>query len=150
MPLLRWETNVDPFASFQWLRREFDRAFDPLRLFGDARRIGGGVFPNINIYNGNSDIVVLAEVPGVRQEDMDVSITGDTLTIKGRKTSGIDNEEKIRFERRERGSGEFTRVVILPDRVAGNNMSAKLKDGILTVTLPKSEAAKPKQITVQS
>jgi HSP20 family protein len=108
------------------------------------------VFPNINIYNGNSDIVVLAEVPGVRQEDMDVSITGDTLTIKGRKTSGIDNEEKIRFERRERGSGEFTRVVILPDRVAGNNMSAKLKDGILTVTLPKSEAAKPKQITVQS
>ena len=149
MPLLRWETSVDPFASFQWLRREMERMFDPLRLFGEARRIGGGVFPNVNIYNGDKDILVVAEVPGLRQDDLDVSLTGDTLVIKGRKPAGVENEEKVRFERRESGCGQFNRVVILPDSVAGTNMSAKLKDGILTVTLPKSEAAKPKQITVQ-
>jgi HSP20 family protein len=150
MPLFRWDTSVDPFASFRWLRREMDRAFDPFRLFGEARRIGGGVFPSVNIYNGANDILVLAEVPGVRPEDVDVSITGDTLVIKGRKTTGVQDEDKVRFERHECGSGEFHRVIILPDRVAGNNMSARLKDGILTVTLPKAEAAKPKQITVQS
>jgi HSP20 family protein len=148
MPLLRWETNVDPFASFQWLRREMER-FDPLRLFGEARRIGGGVFPNVNIYNGDNDILVVAEMPGVRQEDLEVSLTGDTLVIKGRKDLGVENEDKVRFERRERGSGEFNRVIILPDSVGGDNMQARLKDGILTVTLPKSESAKPRQITVE-
>ena len=149
MPSFRWGMTLDPFVGFRWLQRELDRFAELPRLFGDGRRIGGGSYPPVNIYTGENDIVVQAELPGVAKGELDVSITGESLTIQGTKVPSAQ-EEHVRFLRRERGSGEFSRTIILPDRVEADKIAASLANGILTVTLPKSEAAKPKQISVQS
>lgn len=148
MPIFRWGTNFDPMMGMRLLQRELDRLADWPRNLLENRRIGGGSYPPVNVYDGEDDIIVMAEVAGVRQEDIDLSITGETLMIKGAKRPSAD-EEKVNFHRRERGSGEFVRTIVLPDKVNADAVSARLVNGVLTITLPKSEAAKPKQITIQ-
>lgn len=151
MPNYRWHggagflSGLDPLAR---LMREMERLgeFSPGR--GDSRRVGGGSFPPLNVYNGEDEVVVVAEVAGVDPADLDVSITGETLVIKGAKKAPGD--DLGRCQRREREFGQFGRTVILPDRVEAEKISAKLRDGMLTIRLPKSEAARPRQISVQS
>jgi HSP20 family protein len=93
--------------------------------------------------------VVECEVPGVKREDIDLSITGETLVVKGRKHPACDPEGDVRYQRCERGSGEFSRTIILPEKIDPDRIAAGLVDGILTVRLPKSEAAMPKKINVK-
>lgn len=149
MAMFRWGQALDPFSGLRWLQRELDRFSDLPRVLAETRRVGGGVFPPVNIHTGDDDIVVQAEVPGVGKGDLDLSITGETLTIRGLKPPSAQ-EDRVRFQRRERGSGEFSRTIILPDRVDPERIEAHLADGVLRVRLPKSEAAKPKRIEVQS
>lgn len=145
--LFRWPGNWDPFAGLRVMQRELER-LSGRGGFGEGRSIGGGVFPPVNVYNGPTELVVECEVPGVKREDVDLSITGETLVVKGVKHPACDPDGN-RYQRCERGSGEFNRTIVLPDRIDPERITAGLVDGILTVRLPKSEAALPKKINVK-
>jgi HSP20 family protein len=119
---------------------------------GESRSVGGGVYPPVNVFNGPDEIVVECEVPGVKREALDLSITGETLVVKGTKSPPVDTDGEnadITWQRRERGMGDFSRTVVLPEQVDAENVDAALRAGVLTIRLPKSEDAKPRQIKIQ-
>ena len=147
MAIFRWPGNLDPFASLRYVQRELENLMGR-GAFSGGQRIGGGVYPPVNVLSGPDDMVVQCEMPGVRREDIDISITGETLEIKGVKPAGVD-EEKVDYQRRERGTGQFSRTIVLPDKVDPDRVEARLDAGLLTIRLPKSEAARPKQIAVK-
>jgi HSP20 family protein len=149
MARLRWQGWWDPFSSLRYMQREFERLLGRGFPFGESRAIGGGVYPPVNVFNGPNDILVQCDVAGVKPDDLDISITGETLMVKGVK-KGHPDEEKLTFQRRERGMGEFSRTIILPDKIDADRVEAKLNLGVLTVRLPKSEAARPRQIKVNA
>jgi len=146
MAIFRWGTSFDPFAGLRYLQREMERLRWP--WFVENRRIGGGAYPPVNVYESDDEILVQCEVAGVDAKDLDVNITGETLNIKGVKQP-LPDEEKLSFIRRERGSGEFTRTIVLPDEVQADKIEASLSDGIMTVRLPKAAAAETKRIEVK-
>jgi HSP20 family protein len=147
MAIFRFGTSFDPFVGLRSLQRELERLSLPWA--GEARRVGCGNYPPVNVYESPGEIVVQCEAPGVSAEDFDISITGETLVIKGLKRPPAD-EEKVRFVRRERGSGEFTRTIMLPDEVEAEKIQAKLSDGVMTIRLPKSATARPRKIEVKT
>jgi HSP20 family protein len=126
------------------------------RLFGDffgpaaapqGRTVG--IFPALNVWEGDDELYVEAELPGIRSDDLDISVVGQQLMIKGRRAD-FEPEKGVSIHRRERGSGEFARVIELPVEVNANGVEAKLADGVLLIMLPKAEAAKPRKIEVKS
>ncbi|MCE5279341.1 MAG: Hsp20/alpha crystallin family protein [Planctomycetaceae bacterium] len=145
MAIFRFPGAFDPFSSLRYMQRELDRLFGKGMALG--QQIGGGVYPPVNVYNGRDDMIVECEMSGVKREDVDISITGETLVIKGVKKAPAEDE--VKYQRCERGSGDFSRTIVLPDRVDAEKVEASLVNGLLTVRLPKSEAARPKQISVQ-
>jgi len=145
--LFRWPSGWDPVPALRYMQREMDRLMGR-GLFDDSRRIGGGSYPPVNVFNGPNDVLVQCELAGVKREDLDLSITGETLAIKGCKHLPAEGE-KVRYHRRERGFGEFNRTIVLPDKIDPEGVEAELKAGILTIRLPKSEAARPRQIEVK-
>ena len=145
MAVFRWPNSLDPWSGLRQMQRELERLMG--RAASDSRSIGGGIYPPVNVLNGSDDLIVQCEVAGVSKDDLDISITGDTLVIRGRNLPSAD-EQNVRFQRRERGSGDFSRTIVLPDKVDTDRVEANLKDGILTIRLSKTEAAKPRQIRV--
>ena len=139
-----------PAVNVDTLRREMDRLFQdfigepyaPLSALGVRR----GLFPALNAWAEEEDFFVEAELPGLKLDDLDLSITGNELTIQGKRRAVTD--EKAVYHRRERGSEEFTRKLRLPCEINAEQVSASLKDGILTVKLPKAESAKPRRIVL--
>jgi HSP20 family protein len=110
---------------------------------------GARLFPLLNVRDVDESFVVTAEIPGMKSEDLEIKIEGDTLTLKGeRKPQEIG--EEISYHRRERATGTFQRSLTLPSKVDAENVNATYKDGVLTVTLQKEKAAQPRQITVKS
>jgi HSP20 family protein len=101
--------------------------------------------PALDLYHDNNNIVAVVELPGMRKEDIEISLQDGTLTISGERKDETANEDAARSER---FTGKFRRSVTLPTRVDVNKLSASYQDGILTVTLPKAEEAKPKQIQI--
>ncbi len=146
MAIFRLGTSFDPFVGLRSLQRELERLSWPWS--GEARRVGGGTYPPVNVYESPGEIVVQCEAAGVSAADFDISITGETLTIKGVKRP--PDEQDVRYVRRERGSGEFTRTIVLPDEVEADKIQAKLADGIMTIHLPKAATAKPRKIDVKT
>lgn len=144
MALFKWSENWDPFVGLRSMQKELERIFGGV---GTGRGVGGGVYPPVNVYNGEAEIVVECEVPGMKKEDIDLSLTAETLVVKGTKAPSAE-EDAVKYQRRERGAGDFSRTIVLPDKVDADGITAALERGILTIRLPKSEAAKPKQITV--
>lgn len=139
---LNWQRRWDPFRDFQREVGRLFETFEPLNTWRMPR-----AFPPVNLYDAGEAYVLTAQLPGVDPEDVDLSITGETLTLRGdRKRPGGVSEES--FRRQERQFGRWTRTVTLPDRVETNEVAATFANGILTVTMPKSEAAKPRQINV--
>jgi HSP20 family protein len=134
------------FDRFANLRQEFDRVFDT--SFGSVFRPLGSLNrwnPAIDVYQNKDQYTVNAELPGLKKEEIEISLNGDTLTISGERKQETKSEEGSRTER---FFGKFQRNVILPVPVNAEKVSATYKDGILTVVLPKAEEAKPKQIPV--
>lgn len=126
------------------LRDEIDRFFEaPLSRTSELL----GWAPAFDVYEENDNFVVKAELPGMKKEDINVSLHEGNLIISGERKSETKSEGAEVY-RAERFFGKFQRAVALPSTVAANNVKAEYKDGILTVTLPKSEEAKPKQIEV--
>jgi len=102
--------------------------------------------PALDLYQNSDNVVAVVELPGMRREDIEISLHDGTLTISGERKRETSNGEKA--ERTERYIGKFRRSITLPTRVDANKVSATYRDGILTVTLPKATEAKPKQIPV--
>jgi len=136
----------NPWADFERMRRELDALFQGTG--GEpGRRAGGTVFPALNISEDSGHIYVRAEIPGVPASEVDISIEGDTLAIRGeRKTCTAD--EKHSYHRRELECGRFSRAVTLPTKVQVDKVEAKASNGIVTITLPKAEAVLPRQVKV--
>jgi HSP20 family protein len=104
--------------------------------------------PAIDLYQTDQDVVVRAILPGVKVEDIQISVTGDMLTLKGEFKEKEETKAKS-YHLREQRYGSFERILNLPVGVKADKANAEFEDGILTVTLPKAEEAKPKMITVK-
>jgi HSP20 family protein len=113
---------------------------------GRAGQLFSGWSPALDLYQNNDNVVAVIELPGIRREDIEISLHDGTLTISGERRRETSNGEKT--ERTERSIGKFRRSMTLPVRVDANKVSASYQDGILTVMLPKAEEARPKQIPV--
>jgi len=146
MSLIRW----DPFDDLASLRESMDKLFDEFFTRRPDRRGGVPVVwqPAIEAFETDHDVVVRAELPGIDPDQVDISVTEDTLTIKGEAKS--EQEEKKRnYYRRELRYGAFVRSLTLPAGVQGDQAKASYKNGILEVRVPKSERAKPKTVKVE-
>jgi HSP20 family protein len=142
--LIRWE----PTREFLSLREAMDR------LFNDAftlPREPGAAFhaPAVDLYQTDDEVVVKASLPGLKAEDVQISITGDMLTIRGEFKEKEEKKEKA-YHLREQRYGSFERTLSLPSMVNTEKAQADFEDGILTITVPKSEAVKPRTITVKA
>jgi HSP20 family protein len=154
MTLTRWqrpELNVwSPFRHLSVLRHETDRLFDsPLdALTNNSQQFLNGWLPTIDVYEDRDNLVLKAELPGMKKEDIDIQLHGNVLTLSGeRKEEAVF--EKAETYRAERFLGKFQRSLTLPVSVDATKVQASYKDGILTVTLAKAEEAKPKHIEVK-
>jgi HSP20 family protein len=133
---------------FGLLRREMEQLFR--NLFGaelSGGRDGSAAFPALNIWEDGQNVFVEAEMPGVKIEQIEISVTGDQLTLHGE--GPRDEKEGATCHRRERECGAFSRVVRLPAAIDAARVEAELKNGVLTIVLPKSEHAKPRRIEVK-
>jgi HSP20 family protein len=139
-----------PTNRFEQLRQEMENIFEDINGGGLANTIArrASVYPMLNIWDEGERLGVEAEIPGVRSEDLEIFAVGNELTIKGSRPAA--QGENVAFHRRERAIGEFTRVVTLPVEVDAEGIEAVLKDGILTLHLPKAASARPRQITVKT
>jgi HSP20 family protein len=152
MSLIRYqspELSTWP-ALDRWadLRDELNSLFD-LPMTGNFARqaqLFSGWTPALDLYQNNDNVVAVVELPGMRKEDIDISLHDGMLTIAGERQSSSSEGENA--ERTERFSGKFRRSITLPSRVDADKVSASYKDGVLTVTLPKAEEAKPKKVEV--
>lgn len=153
MTLIRYQTpeSAPWSAADRWsnLREELNSFFE-LPMWSSLPRAGQlftGWSPALDLYQSNDNVTAVFELPGMRKEDIEISLHDGALTISGeRKRESSSNGEKA--ERTERYIGTFRRSIALPTRVDANKVSATYRDGILIVTLPKAEEVKPKQIQV--
>jgi len=143
MELFRW--TYDPWAGIRQLRSEMEDAFG---RFGRAFGIRSAV-PPLNASQDDDGVTVTAEVPGVTASDLSIEAKGDSLriTVKRNAPEGVGDDK---YHRRERPKGEFTRELKLPAGLDTEKVEAKLSDGVLTVRLPKAEAAKPRKIAIKA
>jgi len=136
------------FGHLTNLRQEIDRLFEaPLAEFARTSQLLSGWTPAFDVYEDKDNLYVRAELPGMRKEDINLSLHNGSLSISGERK----NEEKLKdaqVYREERFFGRFQRTNTLNTPVAMDKVKAQYKDGILSVTLPKAEEAKPKQIDV--
>ncbi|MBW1741041.1 MAG: Hsp20/alpha crystallin family protein [Deltaproteobacteria bacterium] len=130
------------------MRRQLDRLFGD--LMGDfSREPTAGVFPLINVTEDSDNYYVRAELPGIKADELDISVTGNSLAISGERKI-LSESESAHYHRREREAGSFSRMVSLPGQIDSAKVEASCADGILTVVLPKAESAKPRQISVKT
>ena len=153
MALTRWKPERElstwsPFGDLVNMQRELGRVFD--NLFSDAK---GDVFvadwaPRVDVMEQKDSYIIKAEMPGVNKDDVRITLHENVLSIRGEKKQ--EKEEKdVNYHRIERSYGTFERQFALPTGVKSDKIDASYKDGILTVTLPKVEEAKPKEIEVK-
>lgn len=142
-----WDLSSS-LGELERMRRQMDRLTEGLTR-GVWKEPAAGVFPLMNITEDKDNYYVRAELPGLKADDLDISVTGDTLTIAGERKLPAENR-KVQYHRREREAGRFSRVISLPAMVDSGHAEARCSNGVLTVILPKAEAAKPKQITVKA
>ena len=134
----------DPFAALLGVQRAMDSVMGS-DWFG-SRTSGTGAFPLVNVFNDGEDFVLVAELPGVKKEDLDIQVRGDTLRIQGKKTISYDDGASV--HRRERATGQFDRTLTLPAEVDATKVAAEYRDGVLTLRLPRAESAKPRTVTI--
>jgi HSP20 family protein len=142
--LIRWE----PYRELMSVRDMMDRMMEDT-FFRPQGTMGALGSPGIDMYQTDDEIVVKASLPGVKPEDINITITGDALTIRGEV-----NEEQVKdeasYQLRERRFGSFFRTLPLPSGVTVDKGKADFENGVLTLTLPKAEELKPKTITVKA
>jgi len=140
----------EPFRSFRPFYGDLDKWFDEVENAGSpaAGPANGTWHPAVDVYETEGGYVLKAELPGVGKEDIKIDVNNNALTIKGEKKFE-EKTEKENYMRIERSYGSFTRTFALSDKVDSGNIKAAFKDGVLEITLPKKEEAKPKEIKVE-
>ncbi|HON92398.1 MAG TPA: Hsp20/alpha crystallin family protein [Sedimentisphaerales bacterium] len=138
-----------PFFDVGKTLEEMDRALDQVGRPLGLRSVPRGTFPAINIYQQDDGIVMMAEVPGVEPENLDLTVLNDSVTLKGRREEK-DNVDGNRVYRRERFQGAFARTVTLPAAINPDSVKAHYAHGVLTVRMEKAESAKVRKIAIQS
>jgi len=152
MAIERWRPRwgITPWRPFRELE-EWDRRFDDLfgrplwRLPVEER----GWMPAVDIFEKEDKFVVKAELPGMKEEDIHISVVGDTLSIRGEKKTEAEIKEED-YYRCERSYGSFYRSIPLPSTVDADKIEASFEDGVLEVVLPKSAKMKPKKVAVSA
>jgi HSP20 family protein len=146
MALIRFN-SIDPFSSLLSLQQELERfTHNPAFSLGPS---GYGAYPPVNVFENPEGTVIIAEVPGLDPAKIEVSGQGRTLTLRGERK----REEGLNpagYHRRERPFGEFSRSIQLPNDLDLSKAAANYEAGVLTLKIPKAEAAKPRQITVNA
>ena len=146
-------TTRRPFENFQTLRRlnnVLDEAFAgwPFQQ-GESGSITSSWYPACDVFEDKESVKIVAELPGVKPEDVKLSLENNLLTIRGEKKQEAE-ERSERVHRYERSYGTFERAFVLPSTVDGDNISAQYHDGVLTVVVPKAERARPREIPVRT
>jgi HSP20 family protein len=143
-------TRFDPLSEMVTLRQAMDRLFEdsfvsplPLRAYN-----GEAPAPALDVHETGDEIVVTAALPGLKPEDVDITITGQTLSIRG-EFKADEKVERDQYLYRERRYGSFHRQLQLPVRVQGDAATATFEDGVLRLSIPKAEEVKPRQIAIK-
>lgn len=136
-----------PFEEMDRIRRQMDRV---LEAFGGEQtaRISAGVFPLINLSEDQGNYYIRAELPGIEAEQLDIQATANGLSLSGERMIAQEGNG-VKYHRREREGGSFSRMITLPGEIDSDKIDAELVNGILTVKVAKAEAAKPKQIAIR-
>jgi HSP20 family protein len=143
--LTRWE----PFRDVRRMHDMLDRIMDQAVLDWSPEGVPyQGIIP-IDVYQTDNDIVITATAPGIKPDDLDISVTADSVTIHG-EVGEEHEEEGRRYHVRERRYGSFARSIALPTTIDADKTQAEFENGILTLTLPKVEEVKPKSIKVKA
>lgn len=143
--LSRWE----PAREMMTLREAMDRLFDD--AFTHPINGFGGSVPAIDLYQTNDSVVVKAALPGYKPEDVKISITNDVLTLRGEyKHEDEEGQKDATYHVREQRYGSFERSVLLPSAVKTDKASADFENGVLVISLPKAEEAKPRTINIKA
>lgn len=131
-------TLLNPERVFGTLEQDLTRAF--------SRR---QAYPPVNVYASEEDVTLTSEIPGILPDDLDISIAGDTLTLKAERKP-IELEASQTWHRRERGFGSFTRTIKLPYNIESSKVEASFDRGVLRLSLPRAESDKPRKINVRT
>ena len=134
----------DPLATLLGVQRAMDNAMRS-DWFG-SRTSGRGSFPLVNVFSDGDDYVIVAELPGVKKEDLDIQVKGDAVRIQGKKL--VELGENVSVHRRERSEGEFDRTLSFPAQLDAAKASADYRDGVLTLRLPRAESEKPRSVAI--
>jgi HSP20 family protein len=138
----------DSWAALDRLQSDMMRAFDRLGAeYGAAR---GNPFPPVNLYESKDGYVLTAEIPGVKSEDLDVSVEGERVTIGGKRDVEYPSDGSTSLHRRERQAGSFRRTFNLPELADPEKTEAICRHGVLMVRIPKAESVQPRRISVQA
>lgn len=143
MPVFRWGDSWNPLRD---LEREVDRLLQSVNLGFHGFR-AGRQYPPVNVYQQDEDYLLVVELPGMRADEVELTVSGGILTMKGmrRDPEGIADD---RFRRRERFRGPWQRSLSLPEGIEEERLSAEFANGILKIRLPKAEASKSRQIPI--
>lgn len=146
MSMIRW----DPAKDLMTLRQAIDKLFEEsvVRPSGFSLELGGGTIP-VDMYQTDNEVVIKAPLPGIQPEEVDISVSEDTVTIRAERKEDKEVKEKD-FIRKENRYGLIARSLSLPMEVKAEKAEAVFENGVLTLSLPKSEKVKPKQIKVQA
>lgn len=142
MYLREWN-SFDPWREMERIQRDMNRIFN--RAWCAER----GIFPTVNIWTNPESLIVTAELAGYEPGDIQLSVERDLLKMRG-KGSQAEPKEGEHYHRHERGCGEFERAIRLPYGVEANKVEAKFANGILSITLPRAEAEKPRKIEIKA
>ena len=134
----------DPFEALFNVQRSLESSLASDWLSGGLS--GAGTYPPLNVFRQGDDFVVIAELPGIQREDVEIQIQENRVRISGKKT--IEYEEGASLHRRERIAGNFDRTIAMPIEVNTNNVKAEYNNGVLALLLPRAERDKPKSITI--
>lgn len=139
----RWNWNWDPWSDLGRLRDQMDEAV------GSWTGRVGREYPAVNIWTGENDAVITAELPGVEAKDLDISVQGETVTLRGKRQTEQPGQGQV-YHRQERGAGSFIRTMQLPFEIDADNVEAHLEQGLLRVQLQRSQKDQPRKIPVKS
>lgn len=137
-----------PFSTLETLLR-LQEALDLRRNAGffENGTASGGVYPPVNIFQKNGDLVLVSELPGVNKNELNIEVKENILRLSGTRT--IDYGKDVSYHRVERNSSKFDRTLKLPFNIESDHVKAEYKDGLLVVSLPRAESDKPKKIAIQ-
>jgi HSP20 family protein len=128
--------------------RQLQQALDTFRASSwlDSSPSGSGAYPPLNVFRKGDDLVVITELPGIRKENLQIQVKGNTIRLAG--TKSVDYGEKAGLHRRERLAGNFDRAITVPVEIDPERVKAEYRDGILALYLPRAERDKPKTIAI--